>query len=116
MTRVRAAGFQDCETAISLPKEAIADFCDRWKIDELYLFGSILRDDFRSDSSDVDAMVKFSPDSEVGLFEFVGMKHELEEIFSRKVDLMTRASIEQSDNWIWRKEILGTARLLYVAG
>jgi predicted nucleotidyltransferase len=33
----------------------IPEFCQRWKIEQLYLFGSVLRDDFRPDS-DVDVM------------------------------------------------------------
>lgn len=108
-------GFQNCETAIALPKQAIADFCIRWKIDEFYLFGSILRTDFRAES-DVDTMVQFAPEAQVGLFELAAMKRELEETFSRRVDLITKKSIKNSDNWIRRKEILGTARLLYAAG
>ena len=35
---------------IEIPKEKIADFCRKWKIVELSLFGSVLRDDFRPDS------------------------------------------------------------------
>ena len=114
MTEVRALGFQDCETAIALPKEAIADFCGRWKIDKFYLFGSVLRNDFRPDS-DIDAMVTFSHNSSWSLFDLVAMKEELEEVCLRKVDLMTRASIQNSENWIRRKEILETARLFYAA-
>lgn len=92
---------------------AIVEFCQRWQIEEFYLFGSVLRDDFRPDS-DIDVMVKFSPDAHWG-FEIVSIKYGLEELFGRKVDLLTKASIEESHNWIRRKEILGTARLIYVA-
>jgi uncharacterized protein len=114
MGNTKKVGFQLCKTAIALPEDAIAEFCDRWKVDEFYLFGSILRNDFHADS-DIDAMIKFSPDAPVGLFEFTSMKQELEKTFSRKVDLLTKQSIEASDNWIRRKEILESARLLYVA-
>lgn len=81
MQEVRASGFQPRETVIALPKDAIADFCARWRIDEFYLFGSILRTDFQVDS-DVDVMVKFSHDHHWG-FEIVDMKEELENIFDR---------------------------------
>ena len=74
----------------------------------------MLQDDFRPDS-DVDVMVIFAPDAQWG-FEFVDMKQELEELFDRKVDLLTRNSIEQSENWIRREEILGTTKLIYVQG
>lgn len=98
--------------AIELPQAEIVQFCQRWKIEEFYLFGSVLRDDFRPDS-DIDVMVQFAADARWG-FEIVQMKRELEEIFGRKVDLLTKKSIEKSENWIRRKEILGTARAIYV--
>lgn len=98
--------------AIVLPQAAIADFCQRWKIQEFYLFGSVLRHGFRPDS-DIDVMVQFAADAR-WRFEIVDMKQELEKIFGRKVDLLTKKSIEQSENWIRRQEILETARLVYV--
>ena len=105
--------FHGLPDKIALSQTAIAQFCQRWNVQEFYLFGSVLRDDFRSDS-DVDVMVKFAPNSVCGLLELVRMKSELEQMFGRKVDLLTKKSVEQSENWIRRKEILGTARLLYV--
>ncbi len=98
---------------ILLPLAEIAQFCERWKICEFYLFGSVLRNDFRPDS-DVDVMITFAPDARWG-WEFVEMKSELEEIFHRSVDLLTKASIEESHNWMRRKEILETAKLVYIA-
>ena len=47
---------------IPLPLDQIADYCRRWKITELALFGSVLTDHFRSDS-DVDVLVTFAPNS-----------------------------------------------------
>ncbi|MEL6354797.1 MAG: nucleotidyltransferase domain-containing protein [Cyanobacteria bacterium J06627_28] len=113
MQEVKKLGFQPCKTAIPLPEDAIAVFCRRWKIDELYLFGSILRDDFHADS-DVDTMVHFSTDSQWSLFDLVEMKADLESAFARKVDIMTKKSVEDSTNWIRRQEILSSARLFYV--
>lgn len=113
MSNLGISGFQPLPDvmAIALPQTAIAQFCQRWKIQEFYLFGSVLRHDFRPDS-DIDVMVRFAPAADWG-FEIVDMKQELEDIFQRKVDLLTKKSIEQSENWIRRKEILGTARLVY---
>ena len=113
MTETRQIGFQPCKTAIELPKDAIADICNRWKIEEFYLFGSILRSVFHDDS-DVDIMVTFSPEARWG-WEIVDIKDELEALFDRKVDFMTKAAIEESHNWIRRKEILGSAELVYVS-
>ena len=47
------------------PKDRIAAFCKKWRITELALFGSVLREDFRPDS-DVDVLVTFSSDSDWG--------------------------------------------------
>lgn len=44
--------------AIELPMEKIVEFSDRWQVTEFALFGSVLRDDFRSDS-DIGLMVQF---------------------------------------------------------
>jgi uncharacterized protein len=95
-----------------LTKE-IQDFCDRSTIEEFYIFGSVLRDDFRF-NSDIDVLVKFSANAKCGLMEIVRMQEDLEIIFGRKIDLLTKASIEESHNWIRRKEILSTVRLIYV--
>lgn len=96
-----------------LPKERIVEFCERWKIIELALFGSILRDDFRPDS-DVDVLVTFALDAKWGLFKLVEMQQELEAIVGRDIDLIERKAIEGSHNWLRRQEILGTAKTFYV--
>lgn len=99
---------------IDIPKEKIADFCKRWKIVELSLFGSVLRDDFRPDS-DVDMLVTFGPGADWSLFDHVAMEEELSAIFGRKVDMVSRKAIERSENYIRRKAILETAHPYYVA-
>ena len=99
---------------IAIDRERIADFCRRWKIVELALFGSALRDDFRPDS-DVDLLVSFASDAEWSLFDHVAMEDELTAMIGRKVDLVSRRAIERSENWIRRKAILGSAEPVYVA-
>ena len=75
-----------------LPHE-IADFCERWQVTELALFGSVLRDDFTSES-DVDVLVSFDGDAGPTLFDMSHMEEELESIFGRRVDLVSRRGIE----------------------
>ncbi|MBI5588185.1 MAG: nucleotidyltransferase domain-containing protein [Deltaproteobacteria bacterium] len=99
---------------IDIPREKIAEFCKKWKVREFALFGSVLREDFRPDS-DIDAIVDFMPDSRPSLFDLVDMTEELEKIFDRKVDLLTRRGVEESRNYIRRKEILSTLEVLYVS-
>ena len=44
---------------IAVDRPTITEFCHRWRIAELALFGSVLRDDFHADS-DVDVFVTFA--------------------------------------------------------
>jgi predicted nucleotidyltransferase len=92
--------------AIEIDKVRLRDFCQRWKITEFALFGSAVRpEEFRPDS-DVDVLVSFSSDAEWSLFDHVHMRDELCEIFGRDVDLLTRRSVEASDNRFRRRAIL----------
>lgn len=99
---------------IEIPIATIAEFCQRWQIIELALFGSILRDDFHPES-DIDILVTFAPSSKRGLSETLQMKDELQVIFGRNVDFLVRAAIERSDNWLRRKNILDSAKVIYAA-
>jgi uncharacterized protein len=91
----------------------ITQFCQRWHITEFALFGSILRDDFQPDTSDVDVLVVFSPDAPKGLSEWIAMQDELTALFERKVDLVNKAAIQESHNWIRKRNILDTAQVIY---
>lgn len=95
-----------------LPAESIADFCQRWNIAEMALFGSVLRDDFRPDS-DLDILVTPTPNADWGLLDHIRMEQELAAILGRDIDLLTRRSVEQSHNWIRRQYILDTAEVVY---
>ncbi|MGE0825703.1 MAG: nucleotidyltransferase family protein [Candidatus Binatia bacterium] len=48
---------------IPLNRDQIAEFCQRWKIMEFALFGSVLRNDF-GPNSDVAVLVTFAPDAD----------------------------------------------------
>jgi hypothetical protein len=93
----------------------ISAFCQRWQITELALFGSILREDFRDDS-DIDLLLHFSPQAKQGLLTLAKIKHELEAQSGRKIDIALKESIENSENWIRRNEILKAARIIYEQG
>ena len=102
------------ESQIVIPKGEIADFCRRWKVTELALFGSALRGDFGPDS-DVDVLVSFAPDAHWSLFDLVTMQEELRTIFGREVDLLQRVAVERSENYIRRKSILSNLEVIYAA-
>jgi predicted nucleotidyltransferase len=97
--------------AVPLPTAAITQFCRRWKIRELALFGSVLRADF-GPASDVDVLVTFADDADWGLLAHVQMQQELATILQRPIDLISKRALEQSPNWVRRQAILNTAQVV----
>ena len=97
---------------IELPQDQITNFCRRWKLTEFALFGSVLRDNFRPDS-DIDVMVQFHPDAHPTFSTLDQMEAELQTIFHRDIDLITRQGIEASRNYLRRHEILNSAQVIY---
>jgi hypothetical protein len=94
---------------VQIPQDRIAEFCKRYRVRSLALFGSVLRDDFRPDS-DVDVLVEFEPHSGTTLFDLVHMQDELEKLFGRKVDVVDAAALR---NPFRRHEILKTRQVVY---
>ena len=92
-----------------LNKPSIEQFCRQWRIKELSLFGSVLRDDFRSDS-DIDFLVTFAEDAHWSLLDIIQMENELTQIVGRPVDLVSKRAIEESPNWLRKERILNSAR------
>ena len=99
---------------IHIPSESLAEFCRRWKVAELALFGSALRSDLKPDS-DVDILVAFEARAAWSLMDHVRIQDELAELLGRKVDLVSRKGIERSHNYIRRKAILDAAEVIYAA-
>ncbi len=95
-------------------RDAIRAFCERWRIVELGLFGSVLRDDFH-DGSDIDVLVRFEDLHQWTVLDHFSMEQELSAILQRRAEITSRLAVEQSPNWIRRREILSTARTLYAA-
>ncbi|MCX5898923.1 MAG: nucleotidyltransferase family protein [Proteobacteria bacterium] len=94
---------------INIDREAIADFCKKWKITECALFGSVLRDDFAPDS-DIDVLVSFDSSAHWSLFDLVEMREELKGFFGREVDLIEKDGLR---NPFRRHEILTTRQIIY---
>ena len=91
--------------------EQIFQFCQRWHILELSLFGSVLREDFRPDS-DVDILVVFLPEYHLTFHTWLAMQQQIEKIFGRKVDLTQKKLLK---NPYTRAEILKTHQVIYAA-
>jgi predicted nucleotidyltransferase len=100
---------------IEIDPEQLEALCKQWKIKKVALFGSALRDDFRPDS-DVDLLVDFDESANWSLFDHVAMEEDFSESLGRKVDLISRRAVEQSQNPIRRNAILTSAELIYAAG
>jgi len=95
---------------LKIHSEKIAAFCKKNSIRKLSLFGSVLRDDFSPDS-DIDVLVVFEPDAQVGLIGLAGREIELGEILGRKVDLNTPGFL----NKYYREKVLAEAVVHYDA-
>jgi prevent-host-death family protein len=94
-----------------LDPRAIADFCARHQVRALYLFGSVMGDDFGSDS-DIDVMFEAAGEGP-SYFEQMDMTEELQTMFGRPVDLVSRRAVEAMSNPFRRKGILDGARVIY---
>jgi uncharacterized protein len=96
---------------IDIPKDKITEFCRKWKIKELAIFGSAVGDDFRPDS-DVDVLVVFQDNAGWSLFDLMSAEEELKKIFGRKVDLVEKKAIR---NPFRRHHILSHWEVIYAA-
>jgi len=97
------------QVEIDVPKDVIADFCQRHHIRRLALFGSVLRKDFGAES-DVDVLVQFEPGHVPGFIRLASMELELEELFEgHKVDLRTPEDLSR----YFRDEVVATAVAFY---
>lgn len=90
---------------------AVAEFCRRWRVTELSLFGSVLRDDFRPDS-DLDVLVTFAAEAPWSLLDLVTMREHLRQIFGREVHLVEQAGLR---NPFRRREILSHREVIFAA-
>src|SRR5437868_5644183 len=99
---------------LDLSATQVEAFCKKWKVQELCLFGSVLREDFAPES-DVDVLVTFQPCAAWGFDDVAEMEAELGRLLRRPVDLVERRAVERSENYIRPREILRTAEQVYVA-
>ena len=96
---------------LAVSDDRIADFCRRWKITEMSVFGSVVREDFRPDS-DVDVLVSFEADAGWSLLDVVTIQEELAALLGRPVDLIEEAALR---NPYRRAAILESTHVVYAA-
>jgi uncharacterized protein len=92
---------------INIPTDELSDVCQKYHIRKLSIFGSALRDDFRSES-DLDMLVEFEPGAKIGL-DFITLQDELSALFGRAVDLNTPGFLSPH----FRQKVLDTAQVIY---
>ena len=92
----------------SVQQNALEDFCHRYRVERLALFGSVLREDFRPDS-DIDILVKFEPEAKIGLLTLGRMQRELSAMVKRKVDLVPQDGLKPAI----KENVLASAHEVY---
>lgn len=95
---------------IEIPQDKIVDYCRRFHVSRLALFGSVLGSDFDSDS-DVDVLVTFKPDARVGFLMLSCMQRELSQILGRSVDLVPETGLKS----LIRDEVISNSQVVYEA-
>ena len=94
---------------LNCSQEDIAKVCLEFQVEELAIFGSILRDDFDVRRSDVDFLYVFLPDNTNGLIELFQFREQLAALVKRKVDVLSKKWMGSD----YEKSILPVAKLIY---
>ncbi len=97
---------------IEQKKTALAELCRRYRVEQLYLFGSATSGHFDTRRSDLDFLVCFADRAPTGEYadRYLGLAEGLERLFERPVDLVTEQSIR---NPYFRREVESTRELVY---
>ena len=98
---------------IDYKPDDLSRFCQRHGIVRLSFFGSVLRDDFDPQRSDIDVLVEFAAEAEAELtyFRLGGIAADLQDLLGRRVDLSMANSLDLG----MRDTILSSAQVQYDA-
>lgn len=97
---------------VAIPESEIDAICRKHGVIRVWLFGSVLRDDFTNDS-DVDILVEFAPESQPTLARLLAVESDFQILFQRKVDLGDYEAVQGDPNYIRRNRILNSAQVIY---
>ena len=92
----------------NISKELIMQFCQKNQIRKFAFFGSVLRDDFSSES-DVDILIDLESNHSIGLMKMAHMENELSDLIGRKVDLRTPQDLSK----YFRDKVVSEAEVIY---
>ncbi len=90
---------------------ALAALCRNWRVAEMAVFGSALREEFGLES-DVDVLVTFEPDAGWDLWDFTRFEGELRQLLHRKTDVVESSALR---NPFFRSEVMRTREVIYAA-
>jgi uncharacterized protein len=95
-------------------RHLIEELCRKYRASRLEVFGSAADDSFIPERSDVDLLVKFEPDSDLGpwMAHYFEFRDELRNLLGSEVDLVMVSSLT---NPYFIKEVNRTRKLLYEA-
>jgi len=100
---------------LELSQDELAEYCQRWRVTELSVIGSVPPGDVGADGP-VEFLVRFEPDVMRRYADAVAMERELAELTGRDVELVDYRSVtDWSDNYIRREAILESAQTVYAA-
>ena len=93
-------------------RRAIEELCRKYRTARLEVFGSAVGDNFFPERSDIDFLVEFQPDSDLGpwMAHYFEFRDELEELLGVKVDLVMESALT---NPYFIKEVTRMRKLLY---
>lgn len=100
------------DTVVLLDIDAIRRACERYGVERLRIFGSVLTDRFAPDTSDVDFLVVFLPERENLFHDYFDLKFELERIVGRDVNLVVERSVK---NPFFKASAFGGAQDVYAS-
>jgi predicted nucleotidyltransferase len=93
---------------IEIPKDVVADFCQRHQIRRLALLQKGL-----SSEEDLDLIVEFDSGVKVGLLDLARMERELSEALDRSTHLLTYKGVKRSFNPLFKEAIVDSAVIQY---
>ncbi len=93
-------------------KADIQKLCERFGVERLELFGSATSDHFDPSRSDVDFLVRFQPQRTYGWSDYFGLQFALEDLFSRRIDLVDEPAVKNPYFW---KSIESNREVIYAA-
>lgn len=92
--------------------DAIRSACERFGVERLRVFGSVLTDRFNPETSDIDFLVTFQPERDNLFHDYFDLKFELERIVGRGVDLVMERSVK---NPFFKADAFKSAQDVYAA-